>query len=378
MLLELSIRNVAIIDDLTIRFQPGLTILSGETGAGKSVIINAVNLLLGARANAALIRTGAESAEIEALFQIHADSRTARVMEEQDIDPGEGLIIRRLISATDRHRVYINGRLATMQLLNLLTENLASISSQHAHQSLLKEEEHLRLLDQFGGLTGLRGELSRTVNEIRPMIVQFEELEAVEQKQSEQTELLRFQKSEIEAAAVSPGEDDALEKERLRLKNSELLYQSAYASINELYSSPGSVLERMVEIRKRLEKAAPIDGDLTPIVESMETARFQLEDITETLRKYLQTIPREDHELLRIEERPPPASAPEKKVRRITRTDLQPAGNHRHPTVRPWQPERTDREPQGASFRCPPAPCVHGERVVGSAHGSGRPLCPTG
>ncbi len=139
MLRELAIKNFAIIDDLKISFSDGLSILSGETGADKSIIINAVNLLLGSRAAAGLIRTGSETAELEALFQITPQSRVAGVMQEHGFDADEGLLIRRIISRSDRHKIYINGRLGTIALLNTITENLASISGQHAHQVMLKE-----------------------------------------------------------------------------------------------------------------------------------------------------------------------------------------------------------------------------------------------
>ena len=152
MLKELFIRNFAIIDDLKISFSDGLTILSGETGAGKSIILNAVNLLLGSRAAADLVRTGAKAAELEALFQIAPDGAVARRMSEQGYDPADGLLIRRIISRSDSNRVYINGRLATIGILTAVTENLASISGQHAHQGLLKEDQHLLIIDQFGGL----------------------------------------------------------------------------------------------------------------------------------------------------------------------------------------------------------------------------------
>jgi DNA repair protein RecN (Recombination protein N) len=123
MLKELSIRNFAIIDDLQISFSAGLTILSGETGAGKSIILSAVNLLLGSRASADLVRTGAENAELEAFFEIAGSGRVADIMTEHGYAPSDGLLVRRIISRSDMNRVYINGRMATIQLLNAITEN---------------------------------------------------------------------------------------------------------------------------------------------------------------------------------------------------------------------------------------------------------------
>ena len=131
MLKELSIRNFAIIDDLHIHFQPGLTVLTGETGAGKSIVINAVNLILGSRASTEMIRTGADAAELEALFDIRPDSAPGRAAAEMGYDLADGLLVRRVISRAEGNRVYINGRLATLQVLSAVTESLASISGQH-------------------------------------------------------------------------------------------------------------------------------------------------------------------------------------------------------------------------------------------------------
>ena len=194
MLKELSIRNFAIIDDLQINFSDGLTILSGETGAGKSIILNAVNLLLGSRASAELVRTGADSAELEALFQISATSSVARVMSANGYDPAQGLLIRRLISRSDGNRVYINGRLATIGLLTTITENLASISGQHAHQGLLREDQHLLILDQFGGLMAQRRQTHEIYHQILPLLDDLSRLESIRQRQDEHRELLAFQK----------------------------------------------------------------------------------------------------------------------------------------------------------------------------------------
>ena len=303
MLKELSIRNFAIIDDLQIAFADGLTVLSGETGAGKSIILNAVNLLLGTRASAELVRTGAEKAELEALFRISSDSSVARIMSDNGYDPAEGLLIRRLISRSDSNRVYINGRLSTISLLTTITENLASISGQHAHQGLLKEDQHLLILDRFGGLMTLRRQVFEVYHQILPLIDGLLRLESVRQRQDEHLELLEFQKKEITTADLASGEDEKLEQERLRLKNAELLYQTVYGSIEELYGAAGSVMERLLEVKKNLESAGRIDSQLKSLAESLASASYQIEDLTDELRTHLNLIQIDDQRLEAVEER---------------------------------------------------------------------------
>jgi len=303
MLRELAIRNFAIIDDLRIRFADGLTILSGETGAGKSIIINAVNLMLGSRATADLIRTGADSAEIESIFEISANSPVARVMRDQGLDPSEELLIRRVISRNGRHRVYINGRLSTMQLLGALTVRQASISGQHAHQSLLKDDEHLEILDRFAALWPKRGELHERYVAMLPKIETLNRIRHLRKRQAEQLELLRFQKQEIEAAAFSPGEDTTLEQERQRLKHAEQLQQAVYRGIDDLYGAAGSIIERLSEVRKTLEKAAQLDSALTPTTDGIGSTAFQLEDLARDLQGYLSRLDVDEKQLESVEER---------------------------------------------------------------------------
>ncbi|MCG6973512.1 MAG: DNA repair protein RecN [Desulfobacterales bacterium] len=303
MLQELSIRNFAIIDDLKISFSGGLTVLSGETGAGKSIIINAVNLLLGSRATAKLVRTGCDAAELEALFQIKGQPEIVRMMKENEYDPEEGLLIRRIISRTDRHRIYINGRLATIQLLNMITENLASISGQHAHQGLLKEDQQLAVIDQFGGLTDLREAVYRCFHEIVPLVQRLNDLKAKKLRQTEHIQLLEFQKKEIEAAGISPGEDSDLEQERTRLKNSEALFQAVHDCIETLYDSQGAVVEHLLQATKDLEKAALIDPALAMSAKRISGTAFEIEDIAEELRTYLKNIAVDESRLEGIEDR---------------------------------------------------------------------------
>jgi len=303
MLRELSIKNFTIIDKLHISFSDGLSILSGETGAGKSIIINAVNLLLGSKATAKLIRTGSEAAELEALFQITPGSRLAKIMKEKGFDESEELVIRRIISRNARHRIYINGRLATIQMLNSITENLASISGQHAHQGLLKDDQHLLILDRFGGLTPQRAEVYRCYHEIVPMIRMLQELKAAGDQQDEHIKLLEFQKKEIIDVSINPGEDKALEQKRIRLKNGEALYQAVHSSIEELYSAQGAIVERIVEVKKRLEKASLIDPALTAQAKRLAKSIFNLEDIAEELREYQKNVEMDEGLLEEVEER---------------------------------------------------------------------------
>ena len=303
MLQELTIRNFAIIDDLHIQFSKGLTIISGETGAGKSIILNAVNLLLGSRASAELVRTGADFAELEALFQVTPSSRVAGRMSDHEFDTADGLIVRRIISRSDNNRVYINGRLATIQVLNALTEDLASISGQHAHQGLLKEEQHLLVLDQSGGLMPLRRDVGQDYSEILPLIEKRKELHRIKARQAEHLELLQFQKKEITQTAVLPDEDTELEQEHSRLKNAETLYQTVSDSIDELYNASGSVIERLLEVKKSLDKAGQIDPTLKTNAGSLADSSYQIEDLVEELRRYLTSIVPDERRLEAVEER---------------------------------------------------------------------------
>ena len=303
MLRELSIRNFAIIDDLNIRFSDGLTVLTGETGAGKSIIINAVNLLLGSRATSAMVRTGAETAELEAMFEIAPESRAALLMTGQGYDPSEGLLIRRIISKNERHRIYINGRLSTIQILDSVTENLASISGQHVHQGLLKEEQHLTILDQFAGFMPLRNELAGLYNETVPLAKKLKELNSVKDRRNEQIEYLSYQKKEIIDAGIKPGEDAALEQERTRLKNKEALFEAVNGSIEELYGTHGSVTERLDTVRKNLGRASRLDDELSSKEEAVASAAYGIEEIADSLRKYLAKIETDSKSLEEIEAR---------------------------------------------------------------------------
>lgn len=303
MLQELSIKNFAIIDDLRIRFSDGLIVLSGETGSGKSIIINAVNLLLGSRASTQLIRTGAEQAELEALFEIVPKSRAARRMQQQDFDPAEGLLIRRIISRNDRHRVYINGRLSTMQALKEMTQNLASISGQHAHQGLLKEDRQLRIIDQFGELLSIRRRVQEYHQQIMPLIEELASLIALKNRQSDHVDLLQFQQKEIQAAGITPGEDAKLEQEAQMLKHAETLYECVHNSLEMLYDAPGAVVEKLMAVGKDMDRFASIDVSLKNQADVLKNAAFAIEAVVDDLRSYAQHIQMDEQRLETVQAR---------------------------------------------------------------------------
>ena len=303
MLKELSIRNFAIIDDLRIRFSGGLTIMSGETGAGKSIILNAVNLLLGSRASAELVRSGEEAAELEALFSITAGSKTAGFMEDHGFEVQEGLLIRRVISLSNGNRVYINDRLSTIQTLVAITENLASISGQHAHQGLLRTEQHLTILDQFAGLMPLREKVGLGFQQLLRLIQVHDDLLRSKERQVEQTELLRFQQNEIQRTGLQAGEDAELEAERRRLKHAEALYGSVYTAVATLYGEDGAVNEKIASIRSQLKKSAEIDPVLQPFAETLADMSYRIDDLASELQSYLNTVHIDQGRLEVVEER---------------------------------------------------------------------------
>ena len=303
MLQELFIRNFAIIDDLSVSFLAGLTVLTGETGAGKSIIINAVNLLLGSRANPKLIRTGAETAELEARFLVAENSPVARLMAEYALDPSEGLLVRRIISRSNSNRIYINGRQATIQMLGQLTENLASIAGQHAHQKLLKEDEHLLILDQYAGLVSLRSELAECYRKVVPLTESLRQLEGKKSQALDHMELLEFQKREISDANPIPDEDAALEQERIRLKNAAMLIHTVHDGLETLHASPGAASEQLTTVKKAIENAAQLDPDLTGPGKQLGEILFQLEDIIQFLQNYLDRDGSEEGRMEQVEAR---------------------------------------------------------------------------
>jgi DNA repair protein RecN (Recombination protein N) len=303
MLIHLTISNFAIIGHLEIHFKPGLNILSGETGAGKSIIINAVNLILGGRAFSELIRSGADEARVEALFHVPLPSPVSSVLEEMDIPFHGELLIKRHLSREGRNRIVINGSMATLQMLSRLGQMMISISGQHEHQMLLKQENHLALLDDFSGLMGERESLRNAFNDHQALKEKRNALKKEIREKEERQDLARFQREEIENAGLQPGEEVGLEAEKKRLLYAEKLAEEVRGAYGSLYERDDSVLSGLSQSLKRLERGADLEGRLKPIVETLASAKAEIQESARELRELERGMVRDPRRLEELEER---------------------------------------------------------------------------
>lgn len=303
MLSQLIITNFAIISHLEIRFKPGLNVLSGETGAGKSIIINAVNLILGGRASGDLIRTGADEARVEALFAMPESASVKELLKELGL-PFEGdLLIKRHISREGRNRIMINGSMATLQMLSRIGVALMSISGQHEHQVLLKPDNHLFLLDDFGSLSGERADVSALFDRRQGLHEDRRSLEGEIREKREKQELARFQREEIEKADPRPGEDDLLEAEKKRLLHAEELRHIVRETYGALYEEQGSLLSGLSSCIRKLEKGTEMDDGLKPIARALESVKIEIEEAAFELREKKKGITADPQRLERVEGR---------------------------------------------------------------------------
>jgi DNA repair protein RecN (Recombination protein N) len=290
MLKELNIKNLAIIDQIRVEFAPGLNVFTGETGAGKSIMVDALNLALGERASSDLIRSGCEEAVVEASFDL--DRRRSNgivdLLAEQgiEVDPQEDLIVRRVLAASGKNKVYINGSLATLATLSALGSFLADIHGQHEHQSLLWPERQMDMLDSFGELEPLRDEVAAAYRRLLDVRKELAALETGERDRAQREDMLRFQKNEIEAAMLKPGEDDLLANEQKVMANSEKL-AAVSAMVEEiLHTADDSVLTALAKAIHGLKDLCAIDSRLSGIVELCESGRAQIEEAAREVGSY--------------------------------------------------------------------------------------------
>jgi DNA repair protein RecN (Recombination protein N) len=284
MLRELTIRNVAVIDELTVSFVPGLNVLTGETGAGKSILIDALQLVLGARGSEELLRSGADEAAVEAAFDVGPGSRAVELVEAEGIaaEPGEFLVLRRHLFRDGRSKAYANGRLTSAATLRALAECLVDIHGQQPAQPLLDRE----LLDAYAGaVEDVRAYRDRYAR-WQALRREREALLQADRERAQRQDLLEFQRREIEAARLTAGEEEALAAEHAILSNHERLFaavEQAYAALEE---SDDAVLVRLAAAAARIREAAAIDQRLRDVLEALETGSVHLREAARGVRDY--------------------------------------------------------------------------------------------
>ena len=285
MLQSLGIHHFAIIDELRVEFAPGLNIITGETGAGKSILISAVNLLMGGRATADLIRTGADEARVEASFHVD-DPIVLRELDDMGLRDGHALAIQRVVSRSGRNRVWVNGSPATVGMLGRLAPRLIDVSGQHEHHSLLDSDTHLGLVDAHGDHGKLVLEMSRAYRAYARAHTDVEALAAKESSRLAREDYLRFQLNELQTAAVQRGEEEALSTQRQVLSAAEELGAAARFGYERLYAADGAVAELLGAVIERVRAAAQVDESLEVIVKSLGAAHIEVQEAARELQQY--------------------------------------------------------------------------------------------
>jgi DNA repair protein RecN (Recombination protein N) len=287
MLVYLTIRNLAVIEQVSVEFGPGLTVLTGETGAGKSILVEAVGLLLGGRASSDLVRTGEDAAVIEAQFD----------------DDGRDVIVRREVSAQGRSRAFINGSLATAAALRELADRLIELHGQHEHQVLLDTDSHVDLLDQVAGLGSQRSATAEAFANVQALAAERAALQMNEREKAARIDLLTFQQAEISRASLAAGEDEQLVGRRQVLANAERLQRLAGEAYAALYDSETAALAGLTAVWRRIAELAALDARLTPYVEMRDGIKGQLEDLADFLRGYAEDVEASPAVLQEVEDR---------------------------------------------------------------------------
>jgi DNA repair protein RecN (Recombination protein N) len=295
MLTDLTIKNFAIIDRLRVEFGPGLNALTGETGAGKSILVDAIGLIVGGKASVEMIRTGAEEASIEAFFDLSAGEAEG-ILGRFELEKNEGLAIRRLVNRSGKSRAYLNGNAVTLNMLEEIAAELVNIYGQHEHQHFLEPKRHIDILDAAGDLLARRRSYEEIFGQWRQAAAAVEDWAGRQKQRRERLEFLTFQSQEISRARLQeprpgePNEEEALTAERARLVHAEKLFEISHQGFETLYGESGSVVERLKSTRQRLREGEKIDPSLSPFLQALETAVLQTEDAASSLRSYRDKI----------------------------------------------------------------------------------------
>ena len=305
MLLEISIKNFAIIEAISLNFEKGMTVLTGETGAGKSIIIDAMNMMLGARATTDVIRHGAPKAEIEGLFSVENSRLLQEIFDEQGLEMGDEIIIRREILQNGRSISRVNGQMVNLSVLRAIGQHLVDIHGQHDQEELMRPQLHIQMLDEFGDTAfwDLKETYQTSFDAYRKMRKQVLEVKKNQQEHKARIEMLEFQMAEIEAANLQAGEDLALNQERDKLLNHKNIADTltnAYSMLdNEEFSSLANVRSAMND----MESVEEYDPEYREISSSLSETYYVLEDITKRLEDIIEDLDFDGNRLMQVENR---------------------------------------------------------------------------
>ena len=305
MLLEISIKNFAIIESISLNFEQGMTVLTGETGAGKSIIIDAMNMMLGARATTEVIRHGAPKAEIEGLFSIESNRALEEIFDEQGLELSDEIIIRREILQNGRSISRVNGQMVNLSVLRTIGQQLVDIHGQHDQEELMRPHRHIQMLDEFGDTSffELKEAYQASFDNYRRMRKQVLDIKKNQQEHKARIEMLEFQIAEIEAANLKAGEDVTLNQERDRLLNHKHIADTltnAYSMLdNEEFSSLANVRSAMND----MESLEEFDPEYREISSSLSESYYVLEDITKRLESILDDLDFDGNRLMQVESR---------------------------------------------------------------------------
>jgi DNA repair protein RecN (Recombination protein N) len=304
MLRELNIKDFAIIQDLRVQFDEGLNILTGETGSGKSIIIEALSLLLGDRADADFIRTGHDTASVEGMFDCENFKDNFKFLEQRGIEFDEDrIVVKRIISRSGRNKIYINSSLSNLSVLKKIGDRLVDIHGQHQHQTLLNPENHVFVYDSFNNLTSLRKKYKKLFVNLQVEKAKLNALKKNATENLQKRDLFEFQMKEIDNANLSEKEEDNLKKERVSLQNAGELLNITNNACEEIYSSDHSIIERLNIIFENLSSVASYDERVKKILEETKPSLFLLEEASSALRDYSRNIEINPEKLSEVEDR---------------------------------------------------------------------------
>lgn len=287
MLTSLQVRNFAIIDQIEVEFSPGMTVLTGETGAGKSILVDALGLVLGERGGSGLVRTGTKRAEFTAEFDLQNLPGARQWLEEQMLDLDDECNLRRVINAEGRSRAFINGNSVPLQSLKTLGEMLLDIHGQHFHQSLGHKSVQRNLLDYFGGLVDLSVATHTAFSDWQELARQLSDLESANADRVSRLELLRFQLSELDALDLAADEIGSLSEERQKLQNSGKLAEGVHRALQQIYDGdPTNAQSLLADATRAIDALCDVDASLQPALSLLQDANIQVSEAADVLRRY--------------------------------------------------------------------------------------------